>query len=300
MIDIEAIRASHPLPAVVGATVKLVRAGREWKACCPLHADRTPSFTIFDGGTRFHCFGCEAGGDVLDYVRQLHKVDLLEAAAMLTGDRLPVVVHRPLPPEPERDTSAEARSIWRNAGPINGTPPAAYLHRRGIDTRLPESLRFARLKYPGRPGLLPCMVAVVANAENKLTGIQRTFVREDGSGKADVPNAKLSLGRIRGGAIRLAPGATELTVCGGVEDGLTLQQEMSRAVWCVTGEGNMASLVLPPGVRAVTVAADNDASGAEHARRAAHAFALEGRSARIIRPLPGFKDFNGELRGVAS
>lgn len=300
MIDIEAIRASHPLPAVVGATVKLTQAGREWKACCPLHNDRSPSFTIFDGGTRFHCFGCDAGGDVLDYVRQLHKVDLLEAAAMLTGDQLPVVVHRPAPPEPERDTSGEARTIWRSAAPIADTPAAAYLHGRGIYTRLPESLRFARLKYPGRSGLLPCMVAVVANAENKLSGIQRTFVREDGSGKADVPNAKLSLGRIRGGAVRLAPGATELTVCGGIEDGLTLQQELARAVWCVTGEGNMASLVLPPGVRDVTIGADNDASGREHARRAAEAFTREGRTARLLRPLPGFKDFNSELQGIAA
>jgi len=219
---------------------------------------------------------------------------------MLTGNRLPVAVHRPLPPEPDRDTSEEARAIWRSAGPIAGTPAAAYLDGRGIDMRLPESLRFGWLKYPARPGLLPCMVALVVSAENKLTGIQRTFVREDGSGKADVANAKLSLGRIRGGAVRLAPGATELTVCGGIEDGLSLQQELHRAVWCVTGEGNLASLVLPPGVRVVTIGADNDATGAQHARRAAEAFALEGRTARIIRPLPGFKDFNSELQGIAS
>jgi DNA primase len=40
MLDLDAIRRAHPLPAVVGAVVKLQRAGKEYKACCPLHADR--------------------------------------------------------------------------------------------------------------------------------------------------------------------------------------------------------------------------------------------------------------------
>src|SRR5665213_4123092 len=102
LLDLDALRSSHPLPAIVGASIKLHRAGNEWKACCPFHADRSPSFTIFDGGVRFHCFGCGAGGDVLDYVQRLHNVNLPEAAAMLQGERLPVVDHRPLPPEPDR------------------------------------------------------------------------------------------------------------------------------------------------------------------------------------------------------
>ncbi len=51
-IDIDGVRAGNPLPAVVGASLKLHRAGSEWKACCPFHADRSPSFTIFDGGGR--------------------------------------------------------------------------------------------------------------------------------------------------------------------------------------------------------------------------------------------------------
>ncbi len=67
-LDIAAIVAGHPLPSIVGASLKLQRAGKEWKACCPFHADRSPSFTIFDGGVRFHCFGCGASGDVLDYL----------------------------------------------------------------------------------------------------------------------------------------------------------------------------------------------------------------------------------------
>lgn len=298
LLDLSAIRARHPLPAIVGASVKLHRAGNEWKACCPLHADRSPSFTIYEGGERFHCFGCGAGGDVLDYLQRAHDVGLHEAVAMLEGGNLPVVFQPTLPPEQLRDTTAEAVTIWRAAGPIGGTPAEAYLRGRGLDLRLPESLRFARLRYGSKS--LPCLVALIANSENKIGGIQRTFVREDSSGKADVPAPKLSLGRIAGGAIRLAPAAAELVVTGGVEDGLTLLMDLGRAVWAATGEGNMANMVLPHGVRSVVIGADGDDSGELHAKRAADAFALQGRSVRIISPMPGFKDFNDELRGVSA
>jgi len=295
LIDLAAIRACHPLPGVVGASIKLIRAGNEWKACCPFHADRSPSFTIFHGGERFHCFGCGSGGDVLDYLQRAHDIGLRDAVAMLEGGNLPMVVQPTLPPEPERDTTAEAIAIWRAAAPIGGTPAEAYLRGRGLDLRLPESLRFARLRYGTKT--LPCLVALIANAENKIGGIQRTFVKEDGTGKAEVPAPKLSLGRIGGGAIRLAPAATNLIVTGGLEDGLTLQQEMGLAVWAATGEGNMAGMVLPVGVKVVTIGADRDDAGERHARRAADAFAEQGRTVAIIRPMPGFNDFNSELQG---
>jgi DNA primase len=300
LLDLEAIRSANPLPSVAGASLKLHRAGREWKACCPFHADRSPSFTIFDGGARFHCFGCGAGGDVLDFVGKLHGVGLREAAEMLGSTQLPTVVHRPLPPEPERDTTAEAIAIWKDAVSAAGTPAEAYLGGRGLHLPIPASIRFARLPYGSRGKLHPCLVALLASAENKAVGIQRTYLKPDGSGKADVPTPKLSLGQVRGAAIRLAPGAAQLVVTGGLEDGLTLQQELGQAVWAATGEGNMASMLLPEGVRTVVIGADGDPAGEGHAKRAAEAYALEGREVRIIRPEPGFKDFNDQLRGVSA
>ena len=74
-LDFDTIRTEHPLPEVAGAVLKLQRAGNEWKACCPFHADRTPSFTIYSRGQRFCCFGCGAQGDVLDFIQRLHGVD---------------------------------------------------------------------------------------------------------------------------------------------------------------------------------------------------------------------------------
>ena len=160
-----------------------------------------------------------------------------------------------------------------------------------------RAIRFAELPY-GLGGKLPCLVAVVAGPDNKVAGIQRTFLKPDGSGKADVPAPKLSLGRIRGGAIRITAAAGELIVTGGLEDALTLQQELGRAVWAATGEGNMAAMQLPEGVRSVIIGADADASGERFAREAAEAFSLQGRAVRIIRPLAPHKDFNSELQGA--
>ena len=50
-LDLDQIRQDFPLPSVVASSgVKLIRAGNEYKACCPFHSDRSPSFTIFSGG----------------------------------------------------------------------------------------------------------------------------------------------------------------------------------------------------------------------------------------------------------
>ena len=73
MIDLAEIRRRHPLPEVARGIVQLRASGNEWVACCPFHADKTPSFTIYrsdGGGWRAHCFGCGWHGDVLDLVQR--------------------------------------------------------------------------------------------------------------------------------------------------------------------------------------------------------------------------------------
>ena len=111
---------------------------------------------------------------------------------------------------------------------------------------------------------------------------------------------KLSLGRVRGGAIRLADPAAELVLCEGLEDGLSLAQELpSACVWAVPGAGMLSAMCLPPIVARVVIAADNDAPGEQAAMRAAERFASEGRHVQITRPDPAYKDWNDQLRGIA-
>ena len=294
-LDLDALRQDHPLPGVVGAVVKLHRAGNEFKACCPFHSDRSPSFTIFSGGARYHCFGCGASGDVLDFIQRSHGVSLRDAAMMLGAGNLPSVHVAPVPADDGADRVDEARAIWRSAGPAKGTPAENYLRARGLHLPIPDSIRFARLRYGSKGDLHPCLVAAVASVDDKLTGIQRTFLNASGTGKAAVPKPKLSLGRVSGGAIRLAPCSASLVVCEGLEDGLTLQQELGQAVWVACGTTMLPQMQFPPGVRSVAIGGDGDDAGRAAARKAAETYSLHNIAARVFFPIDA-KDFNQELQ----
>ena len=299
-LDLDAIRRDYPLPGVVGAVAKLKPVGNEWKACCPFHSERTASFTIFGEGKRFQCFGCGAGGDVLDFVQALHRVDLKGAAALLGAGELPVAkVSQQTAVKPECDDRlAEALAIWRAAGPVEGTPAERYLRHRGITIPAPLSLRYAVLPYGRRGPLHPCLVACVSSPEGPLQGLQRVFLADDGRGKLDVPAPKLSLGRVSGGAIRLGPlDDGELVVCSGVEDGLSLMQELGRPVWAAPGDTMLPAMRFPATVRRVAIGGDNDRSGHDAAHKAARTYSESGLATRIFFPAQPHKDFNSQLTG---
>nr|WP_238339173.1 CHC2 zinc finger domain-containing protein [Novosphingobium ginsenosidimutans] len=290
------------MPAIAGKLVKLKLAGAEFKGCCPFHADRTPSFTIYSGGQRFQCFGCGAAGDVLDFVRRAYSVSLPEAAQILEAGNVPraAVSGSKLAALEKRDRSPEALAVWQRAEAAAGTLAEAYLRSRGINPPYPAALRFLRLPC-GNLGQTPCLICAVQDVGGAVTGIQRIFLAQDGQGKADLPKPKLSLGAIKGGAIRLGDldGSGCLTVCEGPEDGLSLLEIMGGPVWVSAGTTFLPAMQFPPEVRSIVIGADNDSAGREAADKAARAFVERGLSVRIIRPLPDCKDFNDELRSAA-
>lgn len=301
MLDFNAIRRDNPLPEVVAKVVPLKAVGKEWIGCCPFHYDRSPSFTIFDCGRRFYCFGCSASGDVFDFVQTAYGVTLPEAARMLSAAEVPKLALPAARAADDRDRASQdrARSISKRTVPAAGSLAESYLRFRGITTALPADLRFSRLSCDDL-GVLPCLVAVVRDVIGNVTGIQRTWLAHDGIGKADVVKPKRSLGRVKGGAIRLGEldDTGLLTVCEGVEDGLSLLEMQAGPVWVSAGATFLPHMQFPPKVHSVVIGADNDTAGAQAAQDAARAFTARGLSVRIIRPLDGFKDFNDELRGA--
>src|SRR6218665_375485 len=82
---LEEIRARVPLSDVVGKRIKLTRAGREHKACCPFHGEKTPSFTVNDQKGFYHCFGCGAHGDVVGFVMSHDNMSFMDAVEHLAG-----------------------------------------------------------------------------------------------------------------------------------------------------------------------------------------------------------------------
>jgi DNA primase len=306
-VDLAAIRRDWPVAAVAGNVVKLKHERGELKGLCPVHAERTPSFYIFAGGTKWWCFGCGRGGDVLDFVQALYGVGLREAADMICGGALPVVEALPVR-QRERD-NRHALSVWSSAAPISGTPGESYFRRRAITIPLPSSLRFARLKPPKESGLaeasgsglLPAVVALVSSVSGEPVGIQRTYITDDGFKAAATDcKVKYSLGSIRGGAVRLGPAEpTGLGLCEGIEDALSLIELGAPSAWAAAGAGMLHSMALPDDVRSVVIGADADTPGRIAASRAANTLATGGREVRVIYPAGGAKDFNLELMEAA-
>ena len=83
---LDEIRARVSLSDVVGRRIKLIRAGREYKACCPFHHEKTPSFYVNDEKQFYHCFGCGAHGDVIRFITDHDNVPFRETVEMLAAE----------------------------------------------------------------------------------------------------------------------------------------------------------------------------------------------------------------------
>jgi DNA primase len=81
--DIETLRQQADIVAVVGDYTTLKRAGRSYKGLCPFHTERTPSFTVTPDGNFYHCFGCQASGDIYDFLMRIEGLAFPEAVEAL-------------------------------------------------------------------------------------------------------------------------------------------------------------------------------------------------------------------------
>jgi hypothetical protein len=235
----------------------------------------------------------------------------------------------PPPARPdEADAEAEARRgaarrMFLAAQPaLAGTPAAAYLAARSIDLaelgRQPRSLRYASELWNRETGRhLPALVAAVTDATGAHVATHRTWLAQDAAGvwrKAPLRDPKMSLGSFAGGCIRLWRGASrkplaqapegETVVLGeGIETCLSVVIAAPELrVLCAVSLSNLARVVLPPAVRTVVLAKDNDVDnpGAALAlQRAVDHFASEGRVVKIAVP-PCGKDFNDTLQQAES
>jgi DNA primase len=89
---IDDIVARSDIVEIIGARVSLKKAGREFKACCPFHGEKTPSFWVSPDKQFYHCFGCGAHGTVLGFLMQYEKLEFREAVqdlAQRAGLELP-------------------------------------------------------------------------------------------------------------------------------------------------------------------------------------------------------------------
>ena len=135
-----------PLSSVVHrfSGLELKQRGREWWACCPFHAEKTPSLAVNDEKGLYFCHGCQAGGSAADFVMRLRGVDFRDAVALieqafgLAGESTP----RPRPMKSQATVIAEeiqqafdfcfaARQIIRDEISRRGSAPEHLLEKLG-------------------------------------------------------------------------------------------------------------------------------------------------------------------------
>jgi DNA primase len=302
-VDLTDLKARVRLSPHVSRRVKLAGAkGGDLFGCCPFHDERTPSFSVNDVKGFFHCFGCGAHGDVLDWWQKAEGLSFVDAVERLKREA--GEVDRTPPParaEPrDAETArkqAEARATWEKASPIGGTIAATYLREaRRIGIELPDCLRFhpGLRPDPRDPTEWPAMVAAVTNLDKEVVAIQRTFLRPDGAGKAPIDRPKRALGPVGLGAVRLGPASELVGLAEGIETGLSALELFRVPVWCALG-ANLARVTLPGSIKRVALFADHGAAGEAAAAKALATFRSERRQV-VVRFSPTGNDWNDHLR----
>ena len=154
--SVEQIKGRLSIVDVVGSYIKLEKAGGNFRAVCPFHAERTPSFFVSPVRDSYHCFGCNRGGDIFSFVEEIEGIDFKGALKVL-ADKAGVTlleVNPALRSEKEQlyEILEEATKLFQ-WNLIKNKEALSYLYGRGVtaDTLkqfrigfAPESWSFVR------------------------------------------------------------------------------------------------------------------------------------------------------------
>lgn len=274
-------------------------------ASCPAHDDRNPSLSLADGASGRLLANCKAGCDFLAVLGALRGLGVIEGVGTVPRtDPLELARHADRQRREVEKRQRRAQAIWTGAVPIRGTIAETYLRdARGIKCPLPDSLRFHSTCWHPSAGRLPTMIALVQGPAG--FAVHRTYLREDGRGKAGVRPGKAILGPTAGSAVRLASGHEALAVAEGLETALSLlcgPLSGSVAVWAALSTSGMAGLQLPARPGQLIIGADGDPAGRTAATKLAERATALGWSVDIF-PAPDGRDWNDviqDMKGAAT
>jgi DNA primase len=143
---IDDIRERTDIVDVIGGVLDLKRAGRNFKALCPFHGEKTPSFMVSPDKQIYHCFGCGKGGNVYSFLMEYEGVGFVEAVKELAGP-LNVDVGRYLTGSEDRSRfdpyyrAMEFAQLHFRKGLEESSEASEYLDRRGFGSELVEKYR---------------------------------------------------------------------------------------------------------------------------------------------------------------
>jgi DNA primase len=140
---IEQIAAANDIVEVIGSYFPLKRAGANFKALCPFHQEKTPSFMVSPSRQTFHCFGCGAGGSVFRFVMEYEHVDFPAAVRKLAARTGITIVEERGAADEDRQYETRRKLLklhaeaaqWFHENLIKkeiGEPARKYLKQRGV------------------------------------------------------------------------------------------------------------------------------------------------------------------------
>ncbi len=140
---IQQIRDNNDIESVISSYLDLKRRGKNLVGLCPFHNEKTPSFTVYPDTSSYYCFGCGAGGEVINFIRNIENLDFTEAVKFL-ADRAGLK----MPEDNFDDTAAKlrrriyeanreaARFFHQTLFKPEGKPQLDYLIRRNVSPKM--------------------------------------------------------------------------------------------------------------------------------------------------------------------
>ncbi|MGJ3648789.1 DNA primase [Sphingomonas sp. GlSt437] len=137
---LDELRARTLLSALVGKSMKLTKAGREYKGCCPFHNEKTPSFYVNDEKGFYHCFGCSAHGDAIRWMTDQRGLPFMDAVKELAAS---AGMEVPAPDKRAAEKAERAKGLYEamedaarwfgeQLNGLAGAEARALLEKRGI------------------------------------------------------------------------------------------------------------------------------------------------------------------------
>jgi DNA primase len=168
---------------VLGRRIQLKKAGREFKACCPFHDEKTPSFTVSPSKGFYHCFGCGAHGTALGFLMDHDHMSFVEAVESLAGS-MGIEVPREEGQRPARrydelfDLMGEIERFYQQEL-RNHDAAVAYLKKRGIDGA--TALRYGIGYAPAGWDSILKKFGTSKEAEDRLLAVGQIIRKDSGS-----------------------------------------------------------------------------------------------------------------------
>ena len=260
---------------------------------CPAHDGVVPQLRVRIG-VRALLFDCCAGcyeSDIVAAIGRLQKEGVAPSNGHSRCSR------------PEHPTTTSAHLLWASGQPIKGTLAERYLSALGIQISAAE-LRYAP-RCSARAGQSvsyhPALLAAVRDQEG-LVAVERSYLRTDGLGLADIPKPKRMLGFPVGGLGRWGVIPTKiLRLAHDVEEALSAMIVGSQGipVWPVFGFARYAGIDVPAGIERIIIYARADEASVQAMTRAAHHLSGDGRIVEVLYP-PGGDSWNAYLRLIRS